>query len=141
MREDYFEVSQVHRTMKTNSFWAIFVFPFSKVFQHITGKVNVLQKNSTPLKHCHMPVKISFISIVLISTSSIAHRNQFFHLYQQNGFAVSKARFTHACHYDRVSESQHSKLGLRSSGKILPGQFAIAAANCCGTFLLFNKFE
>ena len=36
---------------------------------------------------------------------------------------------------------QSSKLGLRSCGKILPRQFAIAVANCCRTFLLFNKFE
>ena len=31
---------------------------------------------------------------------------------------------------------QPSKLGLRSCSKI-----AIAVVNCCGTFLLFNKFE
>ena len=132
MRDDYFEVSQVHRTMKTNSFWAIFVFPFSKVFQHITGKVNVLQKNGTPLKHCHMPVKISFISIVLISTSSIAHRNQFFHLYQQNGFAVSKARFTHACHYDGFRIS-----ALKIGSKEQRQNFARAICNCCSKLLWY----
>ena len=36
---------------------------------------------------------------------------------------------------------QLSKLGLRSRGKILPQQFAIAATNCRGKFLLFNKLE
>ena len=54
-------------------------------------------------------------------------------------FKVNKKK--HQNDINDVILMQPSKLGLRSRGKILPQQFAFAAANYCGTFLLFNKFE